>query len=371
MNDILNETVNAAADEAAEAITEETAVTKAEEAPAKSENLLEVRDLTVEFHTDSGIVQAINGLSFSLKTGETVGLVGETGAGKTTTALAIMGLIDCPPGYYKGGEIIYKGQDLLKTKESDYLKIRGREISMIFQDPMTALNPVIPVIDQISEVIKNHKHVSAKEAREEAIEMLKLVRIPPERADEYPHQFSGGMRQRIVIAIALACNPSLLIADEPTTALDVTIQAQVLEMMRELKDNLNTSMIMITHDFGVVAETCDKVCIVYAGEVLEAGTKQDIFKNPSHPYTVGLFGAIPNLNEDTEFLYQIEGLMPDPMDLPKGCPFAPRCSCAKDICHVEKPCVSKLPGEDHVVKCHKYTGSTENEEIVNEEWRDE
>ena len=366
MNDKMNETLNAP-----EAKAEETAGMAAGKTADGSENLLDVRDLTVEFHTDSGIVQAINGLSFSLKAGETVGLVGETGAGKTTTALAIMGLINCPPGFYKSGEIIYKGKDLMKISESEYLKKRGREISMIFQDPMTALNPVMPVIDQISEVIKNHKHISAKEAREEAIEMLKVVRIPPERADEYPHQFSGGMRQRIVIAIALACNPNLLIADEPTTALDVTIQAQVLEMMRELKDNFNTSMIMITHDFGVVAETCDKVAIVYAGEVLEAGTKRDIFKNPCHPYTVGLFGAIPNLNEDTEFLYQIEGLMPDPMDLPKGCPFAPRCSCAKDICHVEKPCVSRLPGEDHVVKCHKYTGSDENAEIVNEEWRDE
>ena len=353
MNDTINEAVTETVNETAD------------------ENLLEVKNLTVEFHTDSGTVHAINDLSFSLKAGETLGLVGETGAGKTTTALAIMGLINCPPGFYKSGEIIYKGEDLLKTKEADYLKIRGREISMIFQDPMTALNPVMTVLEQISEVIKNHKHISNKEAREEAIEMLKVVRIPPERAEEYPHQFSGGMRQRIVIAIALACNPNLLIADEPTTALDVTIQAQVLEMMRDLRRKFNTSMIMITHDFGVVAETCDRVAIVYAGEILESGTKKDIFKSPRHPYTVGLFGAIPNLKVETEFLYQIEGLMPDPMDLPQGCPFAPRCSCAKDICHTQKPECVRLPGEDHAVKCHKYSNSTEAAEVVSEEWRDE
>ena len=211
--------------------------------------LLEIKDLTIKFHTDDGVVHAVNGLDLSLKAGDTLGLVGETGAGKTTTALAVMGLIDCPPGKIHSGSIMYKGQELLDLKENEYMKIRGKEISMIFQDPMTALNPVMPVVNQISEVIKNHQNVSWAEAEKLAIEMLKVVRIPPERANEYPHQFSGGMKQRVVIAIALACNPSLLIADEPTTALDVTIQAQVLEMMKDLRTKFNTSMIMITHDF--------------------------------------------------------------------------------------------------------------------------
>ena len=333
--------------------------------------LLEIKDLTVKFHTDGGIVHAINNLNLSLRAGETLGLVGETGAGKTTTALAIMGLIDCPPGRLHSGEIIYKGQNLVTIKKDEYLKIRGKEISMIFQDPMTALNPVMTVLDQIAEVIKNHQHVSGKEAKASAIDMLRVVRIAPERAYEYPHQFSGGMRQRIVIAMALACKPNLLIADEPTTALDVTIQAQVLEMMKDLRREFNTSMIMITHDFGIVAETCDRVAIMYAGEIVEYGTKRDIFKSARHPYTIGLFGAIPNLKTETEFLYQIEGLMPDPMDIPQGCPFSPRCSYAKKICGALKPDNTRLPGEDHVVKCHKYSGLFETREAGSEEWHDE
>jgi peptide/nickel transport system ATP-binding protein len=305
----------------------------------------------------------VNGLDLTLKAGETLGLVGETGAGKTTSALAIMGLIDCPPGRIHSGEIVFKDKDLLKIKEDEYLKIRGREISMIFQDPMTALNPIMTVVDQISEVIENHQKVDGKEAERRAIEMLKVVRIPAERAKEYPHQFSGGMRQRVVIAIALACNPSLLIADEPTTALDVTIQAQVLRMMNALRQEFNTSMIMITHDFGIVAETCDHVAIMYAGEVLESGTIRDIFRNAAHPYTVGLFNAIPNLEKDTEFLYQIEGLMPDPMDLPAGCPFSPRCAYAEDLCREQKPEKLELPGEEHMVKCHIHAGLLEAKEV--------
>ena len=330
------------------------------------EKLLDIKDLVVKFHTDDGVVSAVNGLDLSLGAGETLGLVGETGAGKTTTALAIMGLIDCPPGRLHSGEIIYKSRDLMKIKEDEYLHIRGREISMIFQDPMTALNPIMTVVDQISEVIENHQKVSAKEAEARAVEMLRVVRIPPERAKEYPHQFSGGMKQRVVIAIALACNPSLLIADEPTTALDVTIQAQVLEMMKDLRREFNTSMIMITHDFGIVAETCDRVAIMYAGEIVERGTLRDIFKGASHPYTIGLFGAIPDLAADTEFLYQIEGLMPDPMELPTGCPFSPRCSYAEELCHAEKPGKTPLPGEDHVVKCHIYTGSLKTTKVSRE-----
>ena len=331
--------------------------------------LLDVKDLVVKFHTDDGVVHAINGLELSLDTGETLGLVGETGAGKTTTALAIMGLIDCPPGRIYSGEILYKDRDLLQIKESEYLDIRGKEISMIFQDPMTALNPIMTVVRQIAEVIENHQGVNAKEAEERAVEMLKMVRIPPERAYEYPHQFSGGMKQRVVIAIALACNPSLLIADEPTTALDVTIQAQVLEMMKDLRREFGTSMIMITHDFGIVAETCDRVAIMYAGEIIESGTLRDIFKDARHPYTNGLFNAIPNLEHDTEFLYQIEGLMPDPMALPEGCPFSPRCAYAEELCHLEKPIKTVLPGEDHTVKCHIYSGALSISELRREDQR--
>ena len=334
------------------------------------ETLLEIKDLVVKFHTDDGIVHAINNLNLSLRAGEALGLVGETGAGKTTTALAIMGLINCPPGRLHSGEIIYKDRDLMTIRDDEYLKIRGKEISMIYQDPMTALNPVMTVIDQIAEVFVNHRRVSKKEAEASAIEMMKVVRIEPRRAYEYPHQFSGGMRQRVVIAMALACNPSLLIADEPTTALDVTIQAQVLEMMKDLRRQYGTSMIMITHDFGVVAETCDRVAIMYAGEIVESGTKRDIFKNARHPYTLGLFGAIPNMKKETEFLYQIEGLMPDPMDLPPGCPFSPRCADAEEICKTQAPCNTRIQGEDHMVKCHKFTGMMETGETGSEENRE-
>ena len=335
------------------------------------DRLLEIKDLVIKFHTDDGVVHAVNGLDLKLSAGETLGLVGETGAGKTTTALAIMGLIDCPPGRLHSGEINYKNQNLMKFRESEYRKIRSKEISMIFQDPMTALNPTMPVVDQIAEVIENHQHVSSNEAKARALEMLKVVRIPPERANEYPHQFSGGMKQRVVIAIALACNPSLLIADEPTTALDVTIQAQVLEMMTDLRNRFNTSMIMITHDFGIVAEICDHVAIMYAGEIIENGTIRDIFNDARHPYTIGLFGAIPNLETDTEFLFQIEGLMPDPMDMPTGCPFSPRCIYAEKLCHTQKPEKTILQGEDHVVKCHIYTGALKTKEVRREDQSDE
>jgi len=331
--------------------------------------LLEIKNLVIKFHTDDGVVHAVNGLDLSICAGETLGLIGETGAGKTTTALAILGLIDCPPGRIHDGEISFKGKDLLKIKEDEYLKIRGKEISMIFQDPMTALNPVMTVNDQIAEAIENHQKVSKKESQIRAIDMLEVVRIPAGRAHEYPHQFSGGMKQRVVIAMALACNPSLLIADEPTTALDVTIQAQVLEMMKDLRQKFNTSMIMITHDLGIVAETCDHVAIMYAGEIMESGTLRDIFKNARHPYTIGLFGAIPNLDTETDFLFQIEGLMPDPMDLPTGCPFSPRCNYAEDICHECKPDKIDLQGEDHSIKCHIYTGVLKTKEIGREDQR--
>jgi peptide/nickel transport system ATP-binding protein len=333
------------------------------EQSTSSAQLLEVKDLVVQFETSDGTVHAVNHLHLSLNKGETLALVGETGAGKTTSALAVMGLIDSPPGHIRQGEIWFQGINLLELEEEVYRSYRGSRISMIFQDPMTALNPVLPVVEQIAETIANHQKVSDAAAEERAIEMLELVRIPAERAYDYPHQFSGGMKQRVVIAIALACNPQLLIADEPTTALDVTIQAQVLEMMKELRDRLDTSMLMITHDLGVVAEVADKVAIMYAGEIIESGTLEDIFLTPSHPYTVGLFRSIPKLDEEVEFLAQIEGIMPDPSDLPSGCPFHPRCKYAEPICGTTKPELTTLSGDDHKVQCLIYEGRLRMKEL--------
>ena len=257
--------------------------------------ILEIRDLSVEFHSDDHIVHAVNGIRLKLREKEALGLVGETGAGKTTTALSIMQLISSPPGKITRGEILFEGEDLLKKPAKEMRKIRGNKISMIFQDPMTALNPVLTVSDQIAEVIRNHQKCSRAQALQQAVDMMQLVGIPAERGREYPHQFSGGMKQRIVIAIALACNPHLLIADEPTTALDVTIQAQVLRMMKKMRDQFATSMLLITHDLGVVAEICDRVAIMYAGEIVEYGSLAHIFKNPQHPYTKGLFDSLTSL----------------------------------------------------------------------------
>lgn len=331
-----------------------------------NKTLLYIEGLVVKFYTDDAVINAINGLDIKLESGHTLGLVGETGAGKTTTALSIMGLLDSPPAKIEAGKIMFNGKNLLETSKEEYHKIRGREISMIFQDPMTALNPVMTVCEQIAEVFSNHQQLKKKEAIEKAIEMLKVVRIPTERAFEYPHQFSGGMKQRVVIAMALACNPSLLIADEPTTALDVTIQAQVLDMMKDLRIKLNTSMIMITHDFGIVAEICDKVAIMYAGEIIESGSLEDIFKNARHPYTVGLFGAIPNMDEDVEFLHQIEGLIPDPTLIPEGCSFAPRCNYAEEICHKQRPEKTMLHGDEHFIKCHIYNDRLKTKLVAKE-----
>ena len=258
-------------------------------------SFLDIKDLTIHYITDEGVVKAVNGIDLSLEKGDTLGLVGETGAGKTTTALGVMGLVPDPPGKVVSGEILYNGEDLLKKSNAELRKIRGGEISMIFQDPMTALNPVLRVGDQIAEVIHLHGNCSRTEALKRAMDMLQKVGIPPERVSDYPHQFSGGMKQRVVIAIALACTPQLIIADEPTTALDVTIQAQVLDMMNDLKQQIGTSMILITHDLGVVAETCDKVAIMYAGEIVEYGDLRNIFKETAHPYTKGLFGSLPSL----------------------------------------------------------------------------
>ena len=313
--------------------------------------LLEVKDLVIHYKTDDGVVKALNGVNLHIGAGETLGLVGETGAGKTTLAKGIMRLIPNPPGKILGGEVLFEGQDILKLSASGMEHIRGREISMIFQDPMTSLNPVLTVGEQIMEVIEIHNpELSKTEARKWAENMLERVGIPAERFGEYPHQFSGGMKQRVVIAIALACNPKLLIADEPTTALDVTIQAQVLEMIYKLKSENNTSMILITHDLGVVAQNCDYVAIIYAGEVVEYGTLRDIYKDTKHPYTEGLFGSIPSLTSDVKRLQAIDGMMPDPTRLPQGCVFCDRCKYAVPECSQAHPEMVNVSGT-HQVRC--------------------
>lgn len=314
--------------------------------------LLEIKDLRVQFETSDGIVKALNGVSLDLDEGMTLGLVGETGAGKTTLAKSIMRIIPQPPGKIVSGEILYSGADILKMDAAEIRKIRGQHISMIFQDPMTSLNPVMTVGDQIAETIKTHEKVSAVEATKKACEMLELVGINADRAGDYPHQFSGGMKQRVVIAIALACNPKILIADEPTTALDVTIQAQVLEMMQNLKRKFNTATILITHDLGVVAQTCEKAAIIYAGEVVEYGTVHEIFKDMRHPYTIGLMNSIPKIHVDEDRLHPIEGLMPDPMALPEGCNFCDRCRFALEKCRTEEPTM-QLVGGEHAVRCFR------------------
>ena len=317
-----------------------------------AENILEIKDLVVKYVTRDETVHAVNNVTLSLKKGSTLGLVGETGAGKTTIARTILGILPVPPAEIRQGQIIFDGEDLLAMDEAKMRTVRGSKISMIFQDPMTALNPVMTVGEQIREVIEIHEsNLSKSEQRKKAEDMLEMVGIPAERYIEYPHQFSGGMKQRVVIAMALACDPELLLADEPTTALDVTIQAQVLEMMMDLKRKLNTSMILITHDLGVVAETCDKVAIIYAGQIVESGTKDDIFRRPVHPYTIGLFGALPKLNDKSKRLSPIHGLPPDPTNLPEGCTFHPRCPKACEGCKAgETPeMIEVTPG--HFVRC--------------------
>jgi len=313
-------------------------------------SLLEIKNLTIHYITDDGTVKAVNDISFAIEEGDTLGLVGETGAGKTTTSLGILRLVPDPPGKIIAGEILYDGEDLLTKSMAEIRKIRGHDISMIFQDPMTALNPVLKVGDQIAEMIHVHGNCSRTEATIKALEMLEKVGIPAARGNEYPHQFSGGMKQRVVIAIALACTPRLIIADEPTTALDVTIQAQILEMMRKLKEDLGTSILMITHDLGVVAETCDKVAVMYAGEIVEFGTLEHIFDYTGHPYTKLLFGSLPSLDKKVERLAPISGLMPDPINLPEGCKFHPRCPGATGDCGVKTPENTEVtPG--HFVRC--------------------
>ena len=302
--------------------------------------ILTVDDLNTQFKTDDGLVRAVNGVSFSLERGETLGLVGESGSGKSVTCLSIMRLIDCPPGSHPQGTIHFHGDDLLQASERELQQIRGNRISMIFQDPMTSLNPLLRVGRQLTEVLELHQRLSPSAASERVIEMLDRVGIPSprQRFEQYPHEFSGGMRQRVMIAMALLCEPELLIADEPTTALDVTIQAQILELISELKRDFGTSVILITHDLGVVAGTTDRVAVMYAGRIVEHGTTAQVFENPMHPYTKGLLNSVPRLDDAKEKLYAIPGLPPDLSHLPTGCPFHPRCGEAVSDCESTYPC---------------------------------
>ena len=319
-----------------------------------SDYAVEIKNLVVEYRTSRSTVQAVNGIDLTLKKKHTIGLVGETGAGKTTSMLALMGLVPNPPGVIVEGSILVNGIDMRSLSPAQLSAVRGSEIAMIFQDPMTSLNPVLSVGEQIQESILFHENISKKEAWERARQVLATVGIDPNRACEYPHQFSGGMRQRVGIAIALACHPSVLIADEPTTALDVTIQAQVLKLMQTLRDEYETSMILISHDLGVVAEICDEVYVMYGGRVVEAGTLEDIFDHTLHPYTEGLFNSLPNINNRVHKLTPIAGLIPDPSHLPVGCTFAERCPYATDACREKQPELTQA-SRTHKVYCTRYS----------------
>ena len=328
-----------------------------------AENILEIKGLSVEYSTEEATVYAVDDVSLNVEVGETLGLVGETGAGKTTTALSVMGLLPAHVSKITNGSILIDGVDVLKIKEQDFRMMRGSVMSMIFQDPMSSLNPIMTVGAQILEVLKLHRPELSKEELEAEVDrMMEMVGITKERKTEYPHQFSGGMKQRVVIAIALACQPKLILADEPTTALDVTIQAQVLAMMLELKKELNTSMLMITHDLGIIAQTCQKVAVMYGGMILEYGRVEDIFDSEIlHPYTTGLFGAIPKLDSKTNRLSPIAGLVPDPTVKRDYCPFAERCPHVMDRCRKEKPALYEVqPG--HYVRCYLYNNGTEGKE---------
>ena len=328
-----------------------------------SENLLEVKNLKTYFFTDGGVVKSVDDVSFNVKPGKTLGVVGESGCGKSITSLSIMQLVETPPGKIVGGEIIYNGENLLNKDKDEMRKIRGGEIAMIFQEPMTSLNPVFTVGQQIMEALMIHTDMDKTKAKERAIEMLKLVKIPlaEKRFNEYPHQLSGGMRQRVMIAMALSCNPKLLICDEPTTALDVTIQAQILDLINELKEKLGTSIMMITHDLGVIAEVADDVMVMYAGKIVEYGTADQIFETPMHLYTHGLMNCIPKLNDEEETrLHVIPGMVPSPDRMPKGCAFCPRCSEAKKICEEKMPELMEVNGQK--VRCFKYTSEWEGAE---------
>lgn len=322
---------------------------------SKEETVLEVRNLQTYFMTEQGVVKAVDGVDFNVKRGQTLGIVGESGCGKSMTSLSIMRLVS-EPGRIVGGEIRLKGKDLLQCSEEEMRTIRGNEISMIFQEPMTSLNPVFSVGEQIAEAIRIHQKLGRKQAWAKAVDMLKLVGIPePEkRAKQEPHELSGGMRQRVMIAMALACSPSLLIADEPTTALDVTIQAQILDLLKKLQEDFHSAIIMITHDLGVVAETCDYVCVMYAGNVVEYTDVDSLFEKPKHPYTQGLLNSIPRTDQDHDQLLTIEGSVPSPSDMPAGCRFAPRCPYAERLCHEKKPELITL-AEGQQVRCWIYS----------------
>ncbi|MBS6645794.1 MAG: ABC transporter ATP-binding protein [Clostridiaceae bacterium] len=315
--------------------------------------VLDIENLVIHYVLEEETVCAVNGIDIKLGKGKILGLVGETGAGKTTTALSALRLVPDPPGVIKSGKILIADHDIMKLTPAELEKVRGKDVSMIFQDPMTSLNPVYTVGEQIAESIELHENLTKQEAYDKAQEMLELVGIPAYRSVEYPHQFSGGMKQRVVIAIALACNPKLLIADEPTTALDVTIQAQVLELMKDLIRKYNTSVMMITHDLGIVAEICDQVAVMYAGRIVEEGPLEAVYNETMHPYTEGLFNSLPNINKRTEELRPIPGLMPDPTDLPPGCAFAPRCPYASDECSKSVPRLKDVGG-GHRVACLAY-----------------
>jgi peptide/nickel transport system ATP-binding protein len=317
------------------------------------ETILELRDLEVQYFSNRKTIRAVNGLSLDMHKGKVLGLVGETGAGKTTLALSILNMIRVPQGKIVAGSIRFGGNNVLTMNKHELRNMRGKDVAMIFQDPMTALNPVLTVGDQIAETVLRHEGLGKGAAWKTAETMLETVGIPFDRAKEYPHQFSGGMKQRVVIALALACNPKLLLADEPTTALDVTIQAQVLDLMRKLIKEQGTSVLFITHSLGLVAENCDEVATMYAGEIVEFGSVKQLFGNPLHPYTKGLFGSLPDLSAVSERLKPIPGLMPDPTNLPAGCFFSPRCPYATEICHSTHPVDVNVEG--HVVKCNLYT----------------
>ncbi len=321
---------------------------------AKKETLLSVKDLRTYFHVKEGLAKAVDGVSYNINHGETLGLVGESGCGKTVSALSILKLLDIPPAKFHSGQILFKDQDLLQMTEQEMNAIRGRSISMIFQEPMTSLNPVLSIGFQIDEVMTNHLGINAKEARERTVELLNMVGIPlpGKRAKEYPHQLSGGMRQRIMIALALACDPELLIADEPTTALDVTIQAQILDIMLSLQEKLNTSILLITHDLGVIAETAHRVAVMYAGKIVEEADVKTLFQNPCHPYTRGLLNSVPNINKigTEKRLQEISGMVPNLCHLPEGCAFFNRCPVKKQICRLEKPKLLNIETH-HNVRC--------------------
>ena len=325
-------------------------------------NLLEVKNLKTHFYTEDGVVPAVNGVDFNLKPGQTLGIVGESGCGKSITSMSIMRLIPTPPGKIVDGEIIFDDKNIVELSESEMRRIRGNDIAMIFQEPMTSLNPVYTIGTQIIEAIMLHQNMDKKAAREKCIEMLKLVGIPraEEVVDDYPHQFSGGMRQRAMIAMALSCNPKLLIADEPTTALDVTIQAQIIELMKELKEKLNTAIMLITHDLGVVAEMADHVIVMYAGRVVEEAEVVDLFKDPKHPYTVGLMKSKPSLEGGAKRLDVIPGSVPNPLAMPQGCSFHPRCSHAREICQSQVPELKSI-GTGRKVRCWLYDNEGEVE----------